>query len=281
MFVILLLVNCVWAPFVVPRVREWSIQCECRNISAFLCENLCGATFLTLRNTRSLNRFLWVTFLEFSRPPCGFYNVVFTTDVICMLWNKLQQQCQPWEGPRAALACVYPNIRAATSFLQLWLKGVLVRIGCQWKLFQQTPSCNKWINKVVCNSSYMVFKYTMIVPFHQGMPWSEWTFYKYLSHHFTPDATHWLSKWLPFVQSSQPHVPVSGIASIIWSYSLTFHFRWKLSLIMSSSLDFLSPIHIATSSSYQSSHHPAKYCWSHPRRSQLGPPRLLALVLLR
>ena len=58
----------------------------------------------------------------------------------------------------------------------------------------------------------------------QGMLWSEWTFYKYPSDPFTPDATRSLSKWLPLVQSSPTHVSFSGISSVIWSSSLTFHF---------------------------------------------------------
>ena len=56
------------------------------------------------------------------------------------------------------------------------------------------------------------------------MLWSEWTFYKYPSDPFTPDATRSLSKWLPLVQSSPTHVSFSGISSVIWCSSLTFHF---------------------------------------------------------
>ena len=69
----------------------------------------------------------------------------------------------------------------------------------------------------------VLFKVPML-SLHHRILWSEWTFYKYPSDASTPDAIRSLSKWLPLVQSSPTHVPVSGMASVIWSSSLTFHF---------------------------------------------------------
>ena len=100
-----------------------------------------------------------------------------------------------------------------------------------------------------------------------SMLWSEWTSYKYPSDIFTPDAIRWLSKWLRLAQSSPMLVPDSGISSVIWSSSLTFSLRWKVSSILSSPLDVLAPVQVAPSSSYHIFDHSAEYHCFHPHRS--------------
>ena len=108
------------------------------------------------------------------------------------------------------------------------------------------------------------------------MLWSEWTTYKYPSDQFSPDAIRWLSKWLPLVQSYPTQVPVSDIFSVIQPSRLTFPLCCKLSSVSSSFLDVLASVHIAPSSSYQSSHNPAEYYWfilvvATPARSSTAP----------
>ena len=90
-------------------------------ISPFLRENLCAATFLTLCNTISLNRFLRVIFLKFSRPPCSFPTLFLQQiSFVCFETSYSSNANLEKGGKKLLLECVRTFVLLQTFFNCSW-----------------------------------------------------------------------------------------------------------------------------------------------------------------